>query len=277
MAEMGEYLVGAYLRLIIGCEIVTYNQRLSRERGQFGEADVLGIDVDGTTIYVCEVVTHLGGLLYSGGNEKSLRKLSEKFERIAAYSVEGFPTHKHVLMLWSPYVPKGILTTGLAGLRERLREQGHPLELRINEEYTAAVDELRNLARRDTKDHGEPFFRALQILEHLRHRARETGRMEIHPPAALRSARSGGTQMSHGRELIDQLANHVLATMRRMPECAPGGEGGRNADIQNLADLNLELPKNNGWLTYSLLHRLALDGKIEILGPRGQSRYRFAR
>ncbi len=179
---MGEYLVGAYLRLALDCEIVTYNQRLSRKTGEFGEADVLAIDIQGPRLYVCEVVTHLGGLLYAGGNEGSLSRLKSKFERIVDYSVKGFPGHDRTFMLWAPYVPRGYLTDGLAKLQDDMSRHGHRLELRINEEYTAAVDELREKARGTTKDWGEPFFRALQILEHLR-RPRGSGerRQAVNP------------------------------------------------------------------------------------------------
>jgi len=168
MPEIGESLVGAYLRLIRDCEIVTYNQRLSRKPGEMGETDVIGLDLDSSTVYLCEVVTHLRGLLYAGGNEGSLRRIGEKLRRAAQYSARAFPTHNRVLMLWAPYVPRGYLTRGLEELREELERAGHDLELRINGEYAACVDELRHLARQDTKNYGEPFFRVLQILEHLR-------------------------------------------------------------------------------------------------------------
>jgi hypothetical protein len=42
------------------------------------------------------------------------------------------------------------------------------LQLIINDEYTKCVDELRELARKQTHDSGNPFFRTLQILEHLK-------------------------------------------------------------------------------------------------------------
>lgn len=68
-------------------------------------------------------------------------------------------------MLWSPYVPKGILTEGLEKIQKELKID---IELVINEVYTKKINELRNKAKEDTKDRGEPFYRALQILEHLR-------------------------------------------------------------------------------------------------------------
>jgi hypothetical protein len=42
------------------------------------------------------------------------------------------------------------------------------LELVINEAYAARVRELEAAARKTTRDTGNPFFRALQILTHMR-------------------------------------------------------------------------------------------------------------
>ncbi len=63
-------------------------------------------------------------------------------------------------MLWSPRVPVGYLTENLAKV--------DGLELVINAEYSQSVDELRERARETIRDIGNPFFRVLQILEHLR-------------------------------------------------------------------------------------------------------------
>ncbi len=63
-------------------------------------------------------------------------------------------------MLWTPRVPVGFLTDGLA--------QIDGLELMINVDYGHAVDALRNLAGAATRDTGNAFFRALQIMEHMR-------------------------------------------------------------------------------------------------------------
>jgi len=63
-------------------------------------------------------------------------------------------------MFWSPVVPVGYLTEHLPQIRG--------LELVINQHYAAKIEELRSLARTETHDAGNEFFRALQILEHLR-------------------------------------------------------------------------------------------------------------
>ncbi len=76
----------------------------------------------------------------------------------AARYLGDFKTHR--FMLWSPRVPVGQLSEALAGI--------DGLELVINGAYTERVGELRERARASTRDIGNPFFRALQIVEHLR-------------------------------------------------------------------------------------------------------------
>ena len=63
--EMGELLIGAYLKVIEGCDVVCYNQR-PPGGGLKGlhELDVLGLHFGKRTAFLCEVTTHTGGLLY---------------------------------------------------------------------------------------------------------------------------------------------------------------------------------------------------------------------
>ena len=83
--------------------------------------------------------------------------------------------------------------------------------------------------------------------------------------------------MSRGRELIDQLKDHVLATMRSLPECAPGGEGARRSEIEKLADIDLKVSRSSGWLAWTLLERLILDGQVEESGFRTTRRFHLSR
>jgi hypothetical protein len=69
---------------------------------------------------------------------------------------------------------------------------------------------------------------------------------------------------STGKKLIHELKILVLQTMRGIPECAPGGHGVRYRVKQDLADLSLELPAHDGWLTWSLLAALVEDGQVEV-------------
>lgn len=63
-------------------------------------------------------------------------------------------------MFWSPYVPVGILTKKLQKMKG--------LELFINGKYKKCIEELKQLAADTTHDAKNPFFRMLQIMEHLR-------------------------------------------------------------------------------------------------------------
>jgi hypothetical protein len=183
--QIGELVVGAYLRIIRDCELVSYNQR-SKEAGRQMEIDVLGVKSNGgeQTVYACEVVTHLHGTLYSGtpnengwwseygndGYQYTLKRLWEKFDEDYDLLTEVFETaDTYVLQFWSPVVPRGILTSGLDELQRRFEaEYGVEIELVINGEYTNRVDTLRQRAAETKQSYDEPAFRFLQILEHLR-------------------------------------------------------------------------------------------------------------
>lgn len=161
--EMGELLVGAYLKEIQECDFVDYNIR-PPGGGLKGmhEFDVLGLRFSDGTAFLCEVATHLDGLNYGGrSNRHTLDTLARKHDRQRDYAGSCLGTFaNHRFMLWSPCVPKGVLTAGLSQL------QG--LELVINADFARAVDALRAHARSSTRNTGNAFFRALQILEHLR-------------------------------------------------------------------------------------------------------------
>jgi hypothetical protein len=159
--EMGEYIVGAYLRIVEHCDFIDYNVR-SIEGGLKGlnELDVLGLRFKDRTAYVCEVTTHIRGLLYKN-NKATVEGVKLKYGRQKEYAGEflrNFP-NRH-FMFWSPRVPAGYITKGLRRIRG--------LELVINADYAQCIDELRRKARTMSNDTGNPFFRALQILERLR-------------------------------------------------------------------------------------------------------------
>ncbi|MFC4551751.1 MULTISPECIES: hypothetical protein [Halorussus] len=187
--ESGELLVGSYLRLVAGCDLVTYNQH-SPEEGEQMEIDVIGVKTQKSgerIVYTCEVVTHLNGLHYSGtpsddrwdqyGNEDyqhTLDRLWRKFTSDSEHVRELFDSaDSYVFQLWSPIVPgrsdEEYLLGGLSKLaRDFEEETDSELELVINERYTKRVDALRAVAAETEKDYGELGFRILQILEHLR-------------------------------------------------------------------------------------------------------------
>lgn len=159
--EMGELIVGAYLKQIEGCDFIEYNVR-SRGGGLKGldELDVIGLNFVTQTAYLCEVTTHLLGALYVD-NKTTVEKINTKHQKQKEYASNYLSNFEYIrYMFWSPYVPVGYITTGLANISD--------LELIINKEYTNKINELRELARKTTNDSGNDFFRALQILEHLK-------------------------------------------------------------------------------------------------------------
>jgi hypothetical protein len=163
--EMGEFLVGAWLKEIKKCDFIQYNARLPEGHlPGLSEVDVIGLDLKNKVAYLCEVTTHLRGVLY-GTYQKTMKKIRDKFERDMEYSekmLKDFPTRHY--MLWSPIVPKGKLTPQLANLER----QG--VELVVNEKYAERIKELAEIAHKKANDTGNPAFRLLQILEHLRER-----------------------------------------------------------------------------------------------------------
>src|SRR5258707_15545408 len=99
--EIGEFVVGAWLQEIEKCDFVVYNVR-PPEKGLegLGELDVVGLRPSDSTAFLCEVTTHLGGLLYSG-NKKTVDKIREKHVRQRNYAeryLESFTTTR--FMFW---------------------------------------------------------------------------------------------------------------------------------------------------------------------------------
>ena len=76
--DIGESIVGAYMRYIRECEVVVYNTFL---RDQQGELDVVALKTgEPRKVWLCEVTTHIGGMLYQGvgGADGTLKKLRDK-------------------------------------------------------------------------------------------------------------------------------------------------------------------------------------------------------
>ncbi len=159
--EMGEYVVGAYLKLEAGCDFVDYNVRTpGGGKAGLNELDVIGLNFGARTAYLCEVTTHIHGINY-GSYADTLERVKVKYQRQKAYAnnqLSEFPDLH--FMLWSPVVPRGFLTEHLAKIEG--------LDLVINGEYKRRIDQLRARAAKEAQDTGNPFFRALQILEHMR-------------------------------------------------------------------------------------------------------------
>jgi hypothetical protein len=159
--EMGEYLVGAYLKLFCGCGVVDYNARPpGGGLAGLGELDVIGLNFADERAFLCEVATHLDGVQIGKGEDLILKTLAEKHARQREYAKYHLHLPKFAVrfMYWAPYVHSGLLAD--------LEATG--FELVVNERYTRAMNALRDRAKVSTSDTNNPAFRVLQILEHLR-------------------------------------------------------------------------------------------------------------
>lgn len=161
--DIGEGLVGSYFKYVLGCKIVVYNCYMDKE----GEIDVIALTPDGATVYLCEVATHLRGLLYGNNNAATLARITHKIKRAAVFAAAHFPDRKPVFMLWAPVVSRG-LCRSLTEICKDLSAQQISIQLILNRDYTTRIRSLRNIARENIKITDEPAFRLLQILEHLR-------------------------------------------------------------------------------------------------------------
>lgn len=157
--EIGEYLVGAYLELIEGYEVVSYNQKFPGEgKESQNELDVIGFNFQESKVILCEVATHILGFLYGGRD--SIEVMKKKVENQKNYVERHLKNFKNIeFEFWSPRVSKKMIE----GL-----EQIEGLELVINQKYTYRINKLREKAKKITKRIGNPAFRMLQILEHLK-------------------------------------------------------------------------------------------------------------
>lgn len=158
--EIGEYLVGAYLQHFCECDVIQYNvRRPGGKRVGQNELDVVGLNLKDRKAYLCEVATHICGLLYGRGNNQTIERIKLKMKVHRDFAADRLPDFKARFMFWSPVVMPGVL--------ERLKLMDG-VELWVNGKYRTAVESLQNIAKKQSHDMGNPFMRTLQILEHLR-------------------------------------------------------------------------------------------------------------
>ena len=172
--NIGEEIVAAYLQYIKGCEFIQQNLYTPDVQG---EIDVVGIDLEAKELYVCEVAIHLvTGLQYVKDNQpNNINKLTEKFSKDIEYANEYFPDYSKHFMLWSPIVKvpgERAKFSQIADIEEITSniqaKYDVTLECIINEKFEDCLAELRDFARKETKDLKSPVLRFMQVEEHLR-------------------------------------------------------------------------------------------------------------
>ena len=158
--ESGEYIVGAYLQHFYDCDLVLYNQRLKGGKlAGLLELDVVGISLQKKEAYLCEVTTHILGMLIKN-RTATIEKVKQKYMAQQAYAKENLEKFNVRYMLWSPVVKDKKMIASLHEMRG--------LQIVINGEYKKRVEQLRELAAKCTHDMGNPFMRTMQILSRLR-------------------------------------------------------------------------------------------------------------
>lgn len=173
MQNLGEEIAGEYLKVVKNCEFIEYNLHTPDVQG---EIDVIGINVKDKQLYVCEVATHLiTGLQYvTQASPDNVERFLKKFRKNIPYANKYFPDYEKHFMLWSPIVKnqgpnaKNNQFNDVNEIKETLYgEYGFQLELVINHEYKQCLDQLREFARKETKELKSPVLRLMQIEEKL--------------------------------------------------------------------------------------------------------------
>lgn len=162
--DLGESLVGAYMRHIERCTIVLYNSFFADQQG---EVDVVAVKArdpgQPRLVYLCEVTTHIGGMA-----RPTVDKVPAKLQRLREFADVTFPSEAHRFQWWSPYVSKGGTTARFEQLRADWTSEGRSLEFIVNDEYTRRIGQLVDHARKNSATTNEPGYRMLQILTRLR-------------------------------------------------------------------------------------------------------------
>jgi hypothetical protein len=83
---------------------------------------------------------------------------------------------------------------------------------------------------------------------------------------------------TEGEKLIARCKQHILAAMQGLPERAPNWAGLRSKEIEREAGLALNLPGQDGWLTWSILLSLVSGGEVQVLqgGKPGMRHFRLS-
>ena len=165
-SDVGESIVGSYLRHVEKCDLVLYNEFTGENQG---EVDVIGVKVGKEPkVWLCEVATHIRGLQYRQNFDASKRTIMSKIDRARSYADRVFEGQEQRFELWSPYVPEGQMTKWMDTTSKRLSTATFKVEFVRNDDYALRVQALIDEARMTASTTGEPAFRMLQILTRVR-------------------------------------------------------------------------------------------------------------
>jgi hypothetical protein len=206
LENLGERLVGDYLRYVKGCDFVNFNVYTMATQG---EIDVVGVALATKHAYVCEVVTHLTtGIQYvKNARPDTADRLIRKFLKDIQYGTDAFAGYTVRYMLWSPVArrskgkPEYDQFLHLKRVEEEVKSKtGIELDLVINQAYVDAIDALRAFARNETKELKSPVMRFLQIEEWARKNVRKLSSPSLQQTAASTVPASSSTGGGDGRD-----------------------------------------------------------------------------
>jgi hypothetical protein len=164
--DIGENLVGSYLRYVGQCDFVLFNSFLPLIQG---EIDVIGLRLtQPRQVWFCEVTTHILGMQYGPKKESTVQKLRDKLDRAGDFAQAMFPNDAHRYEIWSPVVSKGWLTDAMAVMEQEFNDASLDVHFVINEEYAKRIQALIDVARKDTRATSEPAYRLLQVLTRVK-------------------------------------------------------------------------------------------------------------
>ncbi len=171
--DIGEEIVGAWLRVIADCDFVQYNVPTRKKQG---EVDVIGLNLRTQTVYICEVATHTQGLEYTkNGIKSTVETLEKKFIADVEYAKDYLADFTQKFMFWSPIVrlpikheAKQNTFLDIAQVQKTIHDRyGIAIEMVINENYLNRINQLKTKANEETSASEYPVFRMLQIINSL--------------------------------------------------------------------------------------------------------------
>lgn len=182
MANVGEILVGDYLRIKENCDFIDYNVYT---RDSQGEIDVVGINNKAKKVFICEVAIQLKtGLQYTKNKRPdTCQRLIDKFTKDIAYANKYFKGYKKEFMLWSPIVKdsKGMIEYNQADHLKRMTDEIKQrtkikVQLMVNDKFHSAFLELKKYAASSSEELKSPVLRLLQIEGWLEKHIKKTSR-----------------------------------------------------------------------------------------------------
>ena len=161
IVDIGEQIVGAYLRIINKCDYINYNVKPNTTGLEtLDEFDIVGFNFINSSVYMCEVTTHLNGINY-GSYEKTIRKVNEKYKKQRKYAENYLNMFRNIyFQYWSPVIPEGKLLKALLNI--------DGLYFIANKEYTEKINELKKEIISIKSITNNDFIRIIQIMQNLR-------------------------------------------------------------------------------------------------------------